>query len=51
MVLESFADVPVLRGVLFGLVGVGVWVAGLLFFNWVWNYFRDDGEPPSGDNV
>lgn len=47
MALEPLADVPLLRGVLFGLIGVGIWVAGLLFFNWVWNYFRgDDGAGP-----
>lgn len=52
MVLEPFAGVPLLRGVVFGLIGVGIWVAGLLFFNWMWNYYRgDDEEPPSGDNV
>ena len=47
MALEPLADVPLLRGVLFGLIGVGIWVAGLLFFNWVWNYFRgEDGAGP-----
>lgn len=45
MALESFADVPLLRGVLFGLIGVGIWVGGLVFFNWVWQYYRDgDGS-------
>lgn len=52
MVLEPLADVPLLRGVVFGLIGVGIWVVGLLFFNWVWNHYRgDDDESPSGDNV
>lgn len=45
MALESFADVPLLRGVVFGLLGVGIWVVGLLFFDWLWRYFRGEDDP------
>ena len=47
MVVETFVESPLFRGLLFAVLGVGFWVGGLVFFNWVWNYFRDD----SGDNV
>lgn len=32
---------PLLRGAVFAVLGVGFWVAGLVFFNWVWNRYRD----------
>ena len=52
MALEPLGDVPLLRGIAFGLIGVGIWVGGLLFFNWVWRYFRrDDDGGSGGDNV
>jgi putative copper export protein len=53
MAIESLASVPVLQGVLYGLIGVGIWVGGLLVFNWVWNHYRDGerAEPADGDNV
>ena len=53
MVFEPLADVPVLRGVAYGLVGVGIWVGGLLFFNYLWHYFRDEEESEGAtrDNV
>jgi len=49
MALESLADVPLFRGVVFGLIGVGIWVVGLLFFNWMWRYFRGDDESEPGE--
>lgn len=53
MVLETLADLQLLQGVVYGLIGVGIWVGGLLFFNWLWHYFRDDDGSGSstGDNV
>ena len=44
MVLESLADGPLLRGIVYGLLGVGIWIGGLLFFNWVWQHYRGDGD-------
>jgi hypothetical protein len=49
MALESLADVPLFRGIVFGLIGVGIWVVGLLFFNWMWRYFRGDDESEPGE--
>ena len=43
MVLE-FVESPMVRGIFFALLGVGFWVGGLVFFNWLWHYFRDDAE-------
>lgn len=48
MALEPLADLPLLRGLAFGLIGVGVWVGGLVFFNWVWQYFREDDGSGQG---
>jgi hypothetical protein len=44
MVVEAFVESPLIRGFFIALLGVGVWVAGLVFFNWLWHHFRDDSE-------
>lgn len=42
--VEPVGGYPLLRGVAYAVVGVGFWVGGLLFFNWLWKRLRNDSE-------
>lgn len=50
MAIGQSVGPPLLRGLVYAVLGVGFWVGGLLFFNWLWNHFRENGDQ-SGDNV
>lgn len=42
MVTELFAEMPILRGVLGAVAGVGFWVAGPIVAYYVWKRYRGD---------
>lgn len=39
-----FAETPLLRGVILTMLGVGFWVAPVVFAHYFWKRYRGDGE-------
>ena len=44
MVLDSFANTLFMRGLVLTILGVGFWVGGLVFANYLWNHYRGERE-------
>jgi hypothetical protein len=44
MVFDVLSEYPMVEGLLFAVAGVGFWIGGFLFVNWLWKRYR--GEEP-----